>query len=449
MILRHYQTIGVEFLAARTKAALGDEMGLGKSPQYLIAAERARGPLGLVVILAPEATLPGLASMVRQWLGAVPVQILTRNGAPPATAGYILLGWTSAATRLEALLAGPRLSVLVLDECHKVKNPDTKVCRAVFGRYKRNALGEWARTPALCRHAARLWAVSGTPIPNRPIEIQPLLHLGFGLPWAARDTYGQAYCLRKNKFNRQGFDYLGARNLEELNQKILASGVLLRRTAADVPGELPAVEQQIVPLAVPDYAAPGLDQGKILAILGRGETVPFEMLSAYRAEMGRRKAPEVAAWVNAWLDASGLPMVVFCWHKETLALVADHLTAAGVECICADGDVNASERQARVDRFAAGEGRVFLGTIGACGTGLNGLHRRASAAAFAEFSFVPAEMAQAVGRVRRIGGLGSRVLAYYLASADSLEAHILSTVVRKIDHATKILAGSNVAPAVI
>ena len=58
-------------------------------------------------------------------------------------------------------------------------------------------------------------------------------------------------------------------------------------------------------------------------------------------------------------------------------------------------------------------------------------------------------MAQAVGRVRRIGGLGSRVLAYYLASADSLEAHILSTVVRKIDHATKILAGSNVAPAVI
>ena len=444
MDLRPYQKTGISFLVARAFALLGDTMGLGKTAQYLRAAwEVAQG--GRVLILAPEGTIPGLLKQIALWLtGVAPVVLDRRGNVPAPAAGWIILGWTSAAARLADILAGPRLDVLIFDECHRVKNPGAKVTKAVLGKWVKNESGQWTRTPCLAAHAKRIWAATGTPIPNRPIELQPLLHLGFGQRWAGYTVYGDRYCRQRNKFVPRGYDYMGAHNLPELNAKIREAGILLRRTPADLPGELPELGHTTVPLAVGEPAIDGLDAGALAGITAGADTVPFELLSKYRREMGTKKTDKVFDWVKNWMeDNEDEALVIFCWHKDVVEALAAKL---GEDAIYAHGEMSPEERQNRVEAFAAGQGRVFVGTIGACGLGLNGLHLRTSYCAFAEMVWVPGELEQAIGRVRRLGGKGSHCHAYLLVGQDSLEAHIMETMLDKIEVAATVLADT-AAPA--
>lgn len=441
--LRPYQIKGIQWLASRQHGLLGDQMGLGKTAQYVGAAEQV-APQGRILIVAPEATLPGLARQIREWSqGTMPITTLGRRGAPAPAKGWILLGWTSAKARLEDILAGPRLDVLILDESHRVKNPTAQVTRAVLGQWRKSEAGQWTRSACLAAHADRVWAATGTPIPNRPIELQPLLHLGFAQRWASRNAYGDKYCKQSNRWAPRGFDYLGARNLQQLNQQLISAGVLLRRTAEDLPGELPTLTSQLVPLAVKDVVLPGLDPEAVAKALGEGGTVPFDQMSAYRAEMGVRKIPACRDWIVDWCDDNeDEALVVFCWHKDVVEALAKMLEEEGIETLYAHGDMSPEDRQAKVDLFAAGNARVFIGTISACGTGLNGLHQRTTTCAFAECCWTPGELEQAIGRVRRLGSKNEHAHAYILAGEDSLEAHILQTILGKLEISQTVLADS-------
>lgn len=455
--LRPYQAAGAAFLAGRKAALLGDEMGLGKTAQAIAAA----APLAAgapVLWIAPLATLPGLRREIEKWTPGASVTTLDHAGkiAMP-TSGHVLLAYTSAAKRAADVLAGSRLAALILDECHRVKNPGAAVTGAVLGKWRKDADGRWTRTAALAAHADRVWAMSGTPVPNRPIELQPLLHLGFGLRWAGRSAYGDAYCRQTNRFSPRGFDYNGAQNLAGLNARLRTDGVLLRRTASDVPGELP--ELQIIMAPLNGAGSARIEKAALIAaeidprvisgaVHGDEITVPFTRLSAYRAALGLEKASRVAEWVIEWAESSPeTALVVFAWHRDVCGAIAAHLGTAGIETLVATGDEPADVRQAKVDAFAAGTARVFVGTIAACGTGLNGLHLRTTHCAFAEFAWTPGELSQAIGRVRRIGGCADLTTATLVYLDGSLEGRILDLVARKLEIATTILADTAQAPA--
>ena len=99
----------------------------------------------------------------------------------------------------------------------------------------------------------------------------------------------------------------------------------------------------------------------------------------------------------------------------------------------ASGDDPPAARQAKVDRFSAQDGpRCFVGTVDACGTGMNGLHLRTTTCCFVECEWTPAQLDQAEGRIRRMGGVEREfAVAYYLTAADCLDAHIIGTVTDK------------------
>ena len=443
LALRPYQEKGRDFLVARRFALLGDSMGLGKTPQYLTAAAALPG-VARVLIVAPAATLPGLAREVTRWTGSVPVVLTAKGGHALPEARFTLLAWSSAAKRLADVLAGPRFDVVVLDECQKAKNPTTKTTAAVLGAW-RKVDGEWKRTPSIVGHSERVWASTGTPIPNRPIEMQPLLQMAGGLRWASRAAYGDAYCRQSNRFTPQGFDYLGARDLDGLRRRLSDEGVLLRRLPEDVPGELPTLSTAVVPLTgvrEPTLAS-GLDADAIRSAIGEGGSVPFEDLAAYRHDIGVAKVPAVAEWVEEWLDANpDEALVVFGWHKDVIAALGDLLAAESIECFQATGDDTPAARQTMVDCFARGERRVFLGSIAACGTGLNGLHTRTTHCAFAEVAWTPGELVQAIGRVRRFGSAARHATASILVGADSLEDHVLQVIAGKLEIAADVLGDS-------
>jgi hypothetical protein len=246
-----------------------------------------------------------------------------------------------------------------------------------------------------------------------------------------RAKYIDAYCKRPNRFAPQGFDSLGAMNLDELNRHM--SEVMIRFTPETVPGELPELLRVHVPLEGEDAehedVQVDVDEFGRVSITRNGLPA-FDQMSKYRAELGRMKIPAVVEWVCDYVtDGNGdsKPLVVFVHHKEVAHGVAAALPDGWT--IVATGDDQPDVRQGKVDQFAQPDGPpVFIGTVGATGVGLNGLHRRTTMAAFAEGEWSPADLDQAEGRIRRLGSVAGDAVAFYLLVADSLESHIIQTI---------------------
>jgi SWI/SNF-related matrix-associated actin-dependent regulator 1 of chromatin subfamily A len=81
---------------------------------------------------------------------------------------------------------------------------------------------------------------------------------------------------------------------------------------------------------------------------------------------------------------------------------------------------------------------VFIGTIGACGTGLNGLQEASQRAVFVESSYVPGQNVQAEDRLHRIGQ-NLPVLIQYLFAPVALDEHCAKIVAEKAAFISSVL----------
>src|SRR5690606_10658667 len=96
--------------------------------------------------------------------------------------------------------------------------------------------------------ARRRLALTGTPIPNRPIEVYPLLHWLDPETWKSKFSFATRYCAaRKQHVGRGRFawDFSGASNLGELQDR-LRSTIMVRRLKSEVLTELPPKRRQVV-----------------------------------------------------------------------------------------------------------------------------------------------------------------------------------------------------------
>ena len=444
MTARPFQINGIQWLTTRTHALLGDTMGLGKSMQAICAADEIDA--GHVLIVAPKATMQGWARECDLWAGR-PVTLITGAKQEIPEEGWVVLPWSRLAARREDVIA-QQWDVVVIDEAHygkSGKGADRAV--AAFGTWAKQG-SEWVQTKGATDVADRVWLLTGTPMPNRPVELLPLLK-ALKVSWAKRSKdYLDRYCAQPNRWTPSGTDYNGAKNLGELNDRLVAD-IMLRRTPEMVPGELPEIVRVSVPLAgcrATEAAERILSPEAREALRGwtGSDGLPaFEEMSAYRREMGDAKAAAVADWADDWLRSNGgQALVIFGHHQSFCDEVAKRLKRYDPIVAHGGNAADSKVRQGKVDAFAAATGdkhRVFVGTTGACGTGMNGLHKRTSVCAFGELEWTPGEHQQAEGRVRRLGGLGASCVAYYLTISGSLEAHIGSVYVGKVEVQAQVL----------
>ena len=427
---------GIAYLIRGKGVYLGDEMGLGKSVQALLMT-RLSSQHTKTVIICPKAVTISWQREIEKWVGA-------RSSVFPTQLHeeYTIVPWSQVAQFLKNL-KGYEFDHLIVDECHYGKTNTAKRTKAMYGHWIKQD-GEFKHIKGITDHVQhKPICLTGTPMPNRYIEAHTALKAtGAGFA-QKRDDYVRRYCYNHNDYSPTGYDDKGSINGEELYREMRGS-TLIRRTQAEVISDIPPLRQQPVflkpigkdikkLLAEEAEMYPPEQRQELLEQVKGGHSVDFELMSIVRHEMGLAKVESVVDHIIDMVanipDEEGI--VVFAHHKDVIEQLSLLLNIGGITAEHAHGENSTEERQDIVDKFAAGKFKVFVASISACGTGLNGMQTCSHTCLFAEFPWTPGEIAQAIGRLKRIGQTSS-VLAQYLVIEKSLDAYIIETVLAKV-----------------
>lgn len=422
--LMPHQIEGAAFLAARTAALLADEPRVGKTGAAIEASERVFARTILVVTKASARA--NWQREFREWAGRDAKVIYKAADVIPKAANVVIVGWGMVFDKaLLDRLALRAWDVLILDESHEAKNPAAKRTQAVYD--------------VLAPRADRVWCLTGTPTPNAPNDLFPMLaalspeRLNGE---SAYEAFVDRYCVTRPKFigGKRIEVVVGGKNIDELRQRLM--GFWLRRTQADVGINPPiyslyAVTPSDADLKVLNHALFQVEPraAAILAAAEDGDTAGLEMhMGPLRRLTGQIKAAAVARLVREEIENEGLDRIVLmAWHTDVLDSLGRELGDLGVAQL--DGRTPATERQRVVDRFQSGAARVFLGQILAAGEAID-----LSASCnlmFVEGSFTPKDMAQAALRITN-HTQKRQALVRVCVLGGSIDEALMKIVMRKV-----------------
>jgi len=442
--LRPYQKTGFDWLAFlwqhRLGGILADDMGLGKTLQLLSFVQHTReaGEKRPFLVLAPTSVLSTWRSEAARFTPGLRVVLVEstsgkRTGrlADAAASADIVVSSYTVARLDEREFASIEWAGLILDEAQFVKNPKTKLHRAI-STFRSDVT----------------YAVTGTPMENSLSELWSLLKLAapglFPSARKFRDRYIQPIEKGKVPENEEGGEYR-QRRLSQLRRRIRP--LMLRRTKELVAADLPPKQEQLLEVELsPAHRALydvvlQRERQKVLGLiddLDKNRFIVFRSLTLLRmlslapglidendAEIGSSKLDTLLERVME-LQAEGHRALVFSQFTSFLDLAAARLDEAGIPYAHLDGSTR--RRQDVIDGFKAGEQPVFLISLKAGGFGLTLTE--------ADYVFLldpwwnPAAEAQAIDRTHRIGQT-SQVFVYRMISAGTIEEKVLELQQRK------------------
>ena len=373
--LADYQRRGSGWLLSLYEARMGgilaDEMGLGKTVQIiaaLSAAKRRDGTQKSMIVTPTSLTYHWLAELkrfdetlvVRVIAGAreerrKAIEELKRE----ADVDVILTSYPLLRRDIDFLRDIP-LRFAVLDEAQSVKNAQSQ------GAVAAKELDAQVRI-----------ALTGTPLENHTGEL-----------WSIFDFVLPGYLGTQAAFLRR---YGGGEHAEELRERIRP--FLMRRLKDEVLKDLPKKHEQCLYAAMtPEQArvydslmqtlrqhvGQALADGslprarmQVLSILLKLRQVcchPKLFLADYEGTSGKLELL-VQTVHNA--IAAKRRMLIFSQFVGMLQMIRKRLGREGVQCLYLDGSTKPAQRQELCDRFNGGEGKVFLISLKAGGTGLN------------------------------------------------------------------------------
>lgn len=288
---------------------------------------------------------------------------------------------------------------LILDESHEAKSPGTKRTKAAYH--------------ILAKVADTVWCLSGTPIPNAPNDLHPMLlalaperlRADPEKGWpdvTAYTTFMHRYCVTRKKYvGGQWIEYaIKGKNEDELRERM--RGFWLRRTQQDVGITKPiytvyTLHADKVPRDVLALDK-NIDLANILDAAEVGERLSEEddlHLGTLRRLTGEIKAHAVVEAITEQLEDGLDCVVLMAWHQNVIDTLRAGLSRFGVVGI--DGRTLPTKRQEPADAFQTGKARVFVGQIQAAGEAID--LSRSAELWFVEPSFTPKDMSQAAMRI--------------------------------------------------
>jgi len=428
-----YQEDGATFLASRERAGLFDEMGTGKSAQTIRALDNVKARR--IIIVCPAAVRETWSGELRKFSRIQRRVIKGRSIHDLGTwlkgrADVLLLSYEMA-SRWAPKIEGDLFDALVLDEAHYCKSATAARTRAILGTQCDGAKG-------LAKWAAHVWFLTGTPMPNDPIDIWPWMRfvgatsLGIG-PFTTRyfkSSMGafSAHQTPRDEMIAELRHAIGQHSLRRTKEQAGLQLPPIFLTTQTVDGDTAEIRELLR-----DW--PGLEAAILEAIEQGGLSfIEAQHIATLRRLVGEAKAPAFVRLMEEELESGLDKVVIMGVHKAALAHVATGLARFGVVEI--NGSVPEALRMEAVQKFQNDPAtRVFIGNVKAAGTGLT--LTAASDIVMLESSWSPADNAQALMRVHRIGQK-SNVRARFISLANSIDDVVTETVARKTAAIAKI-----------
>ena len=427
-----YQKAGIEYCLDKDNILIGDEMGLGKTVQA-IGVINVNKPKD-VLIVSPASLKLNWKKELETWLvDKRDVQVIMSGKDNLDDKQDIVIVNYDVLQKYQELL-DKKWSLVIMDEVHYLKNPDAQRTKA-----------------ALSVQADKKIMLTGTPIPNRPIEIQAVAGYLDDKSFGNRFGFGKRYAnLHKKQVtrNKSVWDWSGASNLDEL-QRRLRQSFMIRRKKDEVLKDLPAKVKQIIELPYESYKKeikaeysafedynnknknPNVDPYSLDADQF-STSIDFASMSSQRKATAEKKVKAVVEHLESFNE----PVVVMAHHRDVIAQLEAELIKQDKKVVVLTGEKNQVERNEAVEAFQSGQADVFIGSIKAAGVGLT--LTRASKMVFAELDWVPSDIAQAEDRIHRIGQESS-VLIQYIVVEGSLDAVFAKKIVDKTKVAARAL----------
>lgn len=396
--MRRYQDFGTKYILSYRNVLLGDEMGLGKTIQAIAVANHLY-QIGqrYAIVVCPLSILENWKSEIRKWskLSAYTYRGAKRDKEYDAwlNNGGILLTNYEQCFHLVKKENKPSIDLLVIDEAHYIKNPETNRAKHV---------------KELANIAEYKLFMSGTPLENNLVEMMQLIDI-------LNPTLSKQIRKDQNRLT-----------IEQFKERLAT--VYLRRKRKEVLQELPKMsiierwssftdeEQKFYDKCVDEASVSGLGA---LVKMRRAAFIDDE--SEKIAQI--REIAQEAKDMNR-------KVIVFSFFKNSVLKKLSMLLPTSMEEVLS-GDLSPANRQKLIDKFnQSTTSNVLLAQIEAGGVGLN--IQTANIVILCEPQWKPSTEQQAISRVYRMGQTRD-VIVYRLLTKDSIDESMVDLIDIKQD----------------
>lgn len=454
-----YQEEGVEFLLhrppemnRRPHRLLADEQGLGKTPQAIVAMIRLNASKALII--CPASVKYNWARKLVEWGLCDDREIfIVRSSSDEIPVDnsrlFCIVNYDLAIVpHIHNQLFSSSFKVAVLDECHRLKNMTAQRSKLI--------LGEKLGVAQRCFYK---FLLSGTPVPNRPIEFYIILKVLAPMlirPYERWVDFGKKFCAgweckgsrrvlgQIDKETGQSWNFKGASAIDELAKRL--QPFMLRRTLKEVYTQLPDMVEEAVYLDVDINQHPEVIEQMADPRIARTEEFNAELempQATIRRIIGETKVPAAVEFITEKMDTLE-KLVVFAYHTNVIAGLKEQL--GKFKPLVIAGGVNAEKKDAIVQEFIANpKRRILILQINAGGEGIDGLQKVCRHIVYVELDWSEGGMRQTRSRLHRIGQDGV-VVATYLLVDNSLETVMAAVLERKSSVINQLMKRMNPMP---
>ena len=436
--LRPFQEKGIRTVIANDlNFLIGDEMGLGKSPQAILAAEYliAKDPKTTVLIVCPAALKGNWARQVFKWTGKSCFILWGQRPTADQIAtimtkgyNYFIINYDPLATDVDdtylwvnAINIG-KVDLIIVDEIHYIKNLSSKRSKAVLQLEAKHKIG-----------------LSGTLLVNRPRELWAPLK--FVRPDLA-DSY-EAFM----RFYEKGRVPV---NLAHLRSTL--SKAMIRRTKREVMPDLPPInriyrEYDLTPTGNNIYNLGLQSLWRALDAWGDDEK-DNEAITNILTQILRLKQicakdkidyiADLAIELYENNTTDNRKVIIFSQFTNAPAMIDSIARRLDKECVHFTGEMPPHERLKLVDKFQSDPLIKYL--VCSIGSAKEGLDITAAGSViFTDFAWTPKDHTQAEARAYGRMNDPHSVDAYYIMAEDTVDEEIIKLIQKKYDLAAVVL----------
>ncbi|HRS25998.1 MAG TPA: DEAD/DEAH box helicase [Methanofastidiosum sp.] len=406
-LLREYQVTGVLFAFHGKKVLLADDMGLGKALMAIstFLALKEKHNIRKVLIVCPNSIKYSVwAHEIKKWT-KLHSTVVDGNKKQRISllqnikSTFVIINY-EAIRVLSKYIKEWQPDMVVLDECHAIKNRKAKQTLAI----------KEIKAPY------RL-LLTGTPVLNRVEELWSQLNYLDELYWFSYGKFVQRYCTFKEQWlphvRRTVKIISGYQNLDELKEHLYC--YYFRRTKNEVLTELPdrVYETRLLDLTLQqkqkynelvDECVCELDKTTSFTTFAARLQKLLQVCDFEEGSCESSKFDECEKIYNELKEEHKI--VYFTWYVKTAQMLKKRLELLakkdGYTVVEIDGTTPVEERTKSVDKFTNDSNcKVFIATIATCGLGLN--LTASDVCVFVSRSFTPAINDQAESRLHRQG----------------------------------------------